>query len=125
MVHQVSAEYCAGESRRYLGRFDDRTNLVVLQCFGTVNVMTVLIIMEPALLELNVIRTSHNTATNATLTLIVHRTVIHVICDAAFVGMQASELFQNLLTVGSDLCPKTFRCPESSINSCIAASSSL
>ncbi len=91
VVHQNPAEYCTRERRRCLGCFNDRNNLVVLQNFGTIIVMTVLI-LEPVLLELNKIRTGHNSATNSALTAIAHWTAIHVICDATFVSMLESEL---------------------------------
>ncbi len=53
--------------------------------------MTVLI-LEPVSLELNKIRTSHNSATEAALAPIAHRTAIHVISDAAVVRMRAPHL---------------------------------
>ena len=63
---------------RGLGSFDNRSNLVALQFFGTIIVMTVLI-MEPVSLELNKILTSHNSATDLAQTPMGHRTAIYVI----------------------------------------------
>ncbi len=56
--------------------------------------MTVLV-TEPVLLELNKIRSGHNSATNAALTPIAHRTAIYNICDAVFVCMCVSELLKS------------------------------
>ncbi len=91
LVHQIPAEHGTRERRRCLGCFNNQNNLVVLQSFGSIIVMTVLV-MEPVLLELNKIQTSHNQATDAALTLMAHLRTIYVIFDAAFVGMLASEL---------------------------------
>ncbi len=65
VVHQILAEHGARERRRGLDSFNDRNNLVVLQSFGSIIVMTV-IVMEPVYLELNKILTCHNSATDAT-----------------------------------------------------------
>ncbi len=54
VVHHIPAEHGARQRRRDLGRFkfNDRNNLVVLQFFGAIIIMTVLI-MVPVFLELN------------------------------------------------------------------------
>ena len=46
VVHQIPAEHGARQCRRGLGRFMNRNNLVVPQFFGTIFIMTVLI-MQP------------------------------------------------------------------------------
>ncbi len=61
-----------------VGCFVNRNNLVVLQFFGTIIIMTVLI-MEPVPLELNKIRTCHKAATDLALTPIAHRSEIYLI----------------------------------------------
>ena len=53
--------------------------------------MTVLI-MKPMALELNKIRTCHNSATDLAQTPMAHRTAIYVVFDAASVSMVAPEL---------------------------------
>jgi hypothetical protein len=91
VVHQIPAEHGDRQRRRCLGSFNDQNNLVVLQFFGTIIIMTVLI-MEPAALELNKILTCHNSATDPAQIPMAHLTVIYVILDAASVLMIASEL---------------------------------
>ena len=53
--------------------------------------MTVLS-MKPMSLELNKIRTCHNSATDLAQTPMAHRTAIYVVFDAASVSMVAPEL---------------------------------
>jgi hypothetical protein len=96
VVHQIPAEHGARERRLGLGRFNDRNNLVLLQGFGCIIVITVLG-MDPVSLELNKTRTCHNSATDAALTLMAHPIAIYVIFDAAFVVMRASELPESFI----------------------------
>ena len=87
VVTQISAEHGAGKGRRSLGGLNHRNNLVVLQFFGFIVVMAVLI-MEPVSLELNKIRTGHNSHTDLTTATTAQRTPINTKSDAAFVGMR-------------------------------------
>ncbi len=80
-----------------LDGFDHRKKLVVRQSFARILVMTVLII-KPVSLELIKIRASHNSETNVALKPIKHQTAIHVISDAAFVGMGAPELPESFVS---------------------------
>ncbi len=75
--------------------------------------MTVLI-MKPMSLQLNKIRTFHNSATDLAQTPMAHRTAIYVVFDTASVSMVAPEL--PVPYVGwKCFVAKNFRCPESSI----------
>ena len=91
VVQQIPLEHGTRQCRRGLGRFMNRNNLVVLQFFETIIIMTVLI-MEPVSLQLNKILNCHNWATDLALTLMAHRTAIYIIFDAASVHMIAREL---------------------------------
>jgi hypothetical protein len=48
--------------------------------------------MEPVSLELNKIRTGHNSETDLASALMAHWTKIKVVSDVAFVGMRAPKL---------------------------------
>jgi hypothetical protein len=68
VVQQIPAEHGTRQCRRGLGSFMNRNNLSVLQFFGTIIIMTVLI-MEPVPLELNdKIQSGHKSATDIALT---------------------------------------------------------
>ncbi len=91
VAQQIPAENGARQCRRGLGCFVNRNNLVVLlQVFGTIIIMIVLI-MEPVPLELNKIRTCHKAATDLALTPMAHRTATYLIFDAASVHMIEGE----------------------------------
>ena len=79
-------EHCARKRRRSFDGFYHRNNVVIRQFFGSILVMTVLI-MEPVSLQLKKISAGHYSETDLAPAPIAHRTTIHVISDIASVGV--------------------------------------
>ena len=90
VVAQIPAEHGFGKGRRSLGGLHHRNILLVCQFFGLIVVMAVPI-MEPASLELNKIRTCHNSQTDVATASTAQRTTINVEFDVAFVDMIANK----------------------------------